>query len=662
MSVSKMKRLTVFAFREDADRIVRRLMNLRCVEVRTADPERGAAVFPYLNAEAELAETEKTLGAIGEVLPVLAKYATRKKGLTRRVLRVNREAFVRDGRAEAAMETVRSGLTCKKRLHEIETEQARLQACVESLAPWIALEQPLNDLSTQKTETILGAFPSSAVSDELVEMLAEAGAIGEPIGADKTSLYFSVTYLRSEESEINRFLAERGFLKAEFTDEAGSAKEISERSSGQIAALREEYLRVEEQLRDLAERKDDVEILSDITETTRTAAKLKQKLAKTEHCVILDGWLPTFMEDRVTEALNAYDCAFETEEPTSEDKPPVLLRNNRFATNFEWVIGMYSYPKYGTFDPTFIMSIFYFIIFGLMFADFGYGLLLATLCFVGIKVLNPRAGMRRMLMMFGFCGISSAIMGAIFGGWFGDLPTAVMTQIAPNAVDSSVGHFFASGLWFNPLDDPMTFLIVSLAVGAAHLITGMAIKFIVLCKDGHAFEAISTIFPYWVLFAGLGLLVVNIASPGAIPAGVAAGVCIAGVALILLLNGYGQKNPLQRLIKGLGGLYGLISYGSDLLSYSRILALGMVAGVIAKVINMITALGTKGPIGFLLMLVILVVGHGLNIAINILGTFVHAARLQYIEFFGKFYEDGGDPFTPALPTEEYSEDITNGSN
>lgn len=246
-------------------------------------------------------------------------------------------------------------------------------------------------------------------------------------------------------------------------------------------------------------------------------------------------------------------------------------------------------------------------------------------------------------------------MGAIFGGWFGDLPTAFMTNILHVPVDNSVGHFFSSGLWFNPLDDPMTFLVVSLAVGALHIIAGMAIKFVILCKEGNALEAVCTILPYWVLFAGLGMLAVGLVAPGAIPSGVAAGVSVAGAALILCLNGYGQKNPVQWIIKGFGGLYGLINYGSDLLSYSRILALGMVAGVIAKVINMITALGSN-PVGFLIMLVILLVGHGLNIAINILGTFVHAARLQYIEFFGKFYEDGGEPFTPALPTEEYSED------
>lgn len=662
MSVSMMQRLTVFAFREDADRIVNRLMNLRCVEVRAADPERGAVVFPYLNVDEELAELEQKISAINDALPVLAKYATRKKGLARKVLRTDREVFVRDGRADAAMETVRQTQEYQEKLHSIETERGNLEALIESLAPWSEFDLPLGELSTAKTKTVLGAFPSSAIPEEIEEMLAQAGAFGETVAADKTGVYFSVTYLRSQETEVDQLLTKYGFLKTELPPENETAKTVSERSTKRIEELRAEFWKTEDLLRDLAEKKDDVEILSDITETAHTAAKLKQKLAKTGHCVILDGWLPASMADRVSEALNAYDCAFELEDPAPEDEPPVLLHNNRFATNFEWVIGMYSYPKYGTFDPTFIMSIFYFIIFGLMFADFGYGLLLATLCFVGIKVLNPRAPMKRMLMMFGFCGISSAIMGAIFGGWFGDLPTAIMTQITPNAVDSSVGHFFASGIWFNPLDDPMMFLVLSLGVGAAHIIAGMAIKFIILCKNGQTLEALSTILPYWVLFAGLGLLAVNMMPQVTIPSGVSTGLCIAGAAMILLFNGYGQKNPLQRLIKGLGGLYGLISYGSDLLSYSRILALGMVAGVIAKVINMITALGTKGPIGFLLMLVILVVGHGLNIAINILGTFVHAARLQYIEFFGKFYEDGGDPFTPALPTEEYSEDISNGSN
>ena len=661
MSVSKMKRLTVFAFRKDADRIVRRLMNLRCVEVRTADPERGETVLPYLKVETELSEINRKLALIRQALPVLAKYC-RKKGLARRVLRVNREQFAASGRAEAAMKTVERALELKNSQKENEARAGELRALSETLSPWVGYETPLNDPGTQKTITILGSFPPVLDPDAFGPELDEAGIAAELVKADETGAYYALTYLRAEENAVHVFLSGKGFQKADLPKEEITARELQVRVSGEIEKLEKEYREIEEEIAKLAEGKDDIEILSDIEETNRTAAELKQRLAQTEHCVILDGWTPASMETTVAEALDAFECAYEIEDPAPEDEPPVLLRNNRFAANFEWVIGMYSYPRYGSFDPTFIMSIFYLIIFGLMFADFGYGLLLSVLCFAGIKLLNPRAPLKRMLMMFGFCGISSAIMGAIFGGWFGNLPTAIMEQVAPNAVNSSVGHFFASGLWFNPLDDPMTFLVVSLGIGAIHIIAGMAIKFVVLCKEGHALEAICTILPYWVLFAGLGMFAVGIAKPGLIPSGVAAGVSIAGAAMILLLNGVGQKSFFQWLIKGLGGLYGLISYASDLLSYSRILALGMVAGVIAKVINMITAMGTAGPIGFLLMLIILIVGHALNIAINILGTFVHAARLQYIEFFGKFYEDGGEAFTPALPTEEYSEDVSEGSN
>ena len=174
----------------------------------------------------------------------------------------------------------------------------------------------------------------------------------------------------------------------------------------------------------------------------------------------------------------------------------------------------------------------------------------------------------------------------------------------------------------------------------------MAVRFYILCKDGRAAEALCTIVPYWVLFGGLLLLLVD--------QRIGSAVALAGGVLILLLNGYGVRNPFMRIFKGLGGIYGLIGYASDLLSYSRILALGLVASVIAKVINMITALADNGVFGAVVTVVVLLVGHLLNLAINVLGSFVHTSRLQYMEFFGKFYEDGGRPFEPSAPTEDYS--------
>lgn len=649
MSVSTMKKLLVLAYEADADAIVRRVMNLRCVEIRPAGVGEGLLPIRSAEADAKRAVAERRLAAISQAIPRLAKYTTRRRGLGRVVHRVDRKAFLADGRADRAYRAVEETLELVERMASIEAERTRATSLVSSLSPWLGYDAPLSVGNSKRTSVIFGVYPPKSDPVALREMLEAVGAYMEIVSEDETGVYLFVTVLREDAVALERQLASGGFQKASFAAEVTTtARSASEAAEASLLRLDADLLACEERLRDLSEYLDDVEILSDIEATTVTACLQTKKLAATQSCVALEGWVPAAAEEQVMHALSKFECAVELSEPIEGEEPPVLLKNNKWAVNFEWVLGMYSYPKYGTFDPTFIMSIFYFIIFGLMFADVGYGLLLVGCCFGGIKLLNPKAGMRRMLSMFGICGISSAIMGVLFGGWFGDLPTAIMSNMLGLPIDTGVGHFFSAGLWLNPLDDPMTFLIISLGVGAIHLIAGMAVKFFVLCKNGAPMEAICTIVPYWVLFAGLALFLVD--------GTVALYVALAGALLILLCNGYGQKGFFGHLTKGLGGLYGLINYASDLLSYSRILALGMVAGVVAKVINMITALGATGPVGFVFMLIILVLGHVLNIGINILGTFVHTARLQYIEFFGKFYEDGGEPFTPVLPTEEYSED------
>ncbi len=651
MSVSGMKRLSVFAFRTDSDKILRRLMRLRCVEVRSVDLSDDALALKRSQSEDRLAEAERELASIRAVLPVLTKYSTRKTGLGRTVHEFDSDLFFKDGSAERARAAVARTVEFQERLKEIAGEQSRLRSLAVACEPWMDYNAPIGETKTRWTRTLLGSCALGKDTEESAgTRLNEAGAYVEFISSDGGSLYLAVTYHVDSETDVQRALASVGFVAADLSEITQSAEKTAQQCERDLERLDGETVQIEEAMRDLAERLDLVEILHDVVDTDRTVALLYRRMADTDACSLIEGWIPDFTADAVEEALKNFECAYEIEEPAEGEEPPVLLRNNAFAKNFEWVVGMYSYPKYGKFDPTYIMSIFYFVIFGLMFADVGYGLLLILGCFGGIKLLNPRPGMRRMLSMFGYCGISCVIMGVIFGGWFGDLPTAIMTNLLHLPVDTGAGHFFSSGLWFNPLDDPMTFLIFSLAVGAIHMITGMAINFYDLCKKGRAPEAFCTILPYWVLFAGLALLLLDTK--------IALAVSAVGVLMILLLKGYGQKNFFARIVKGLGGLYGLISYASDLLSYSRILALGLVAGVIAKVINLITMMGDGNPIGFIIMLIVLILGHLLNIAINLLGTFIHASRLQYLEFFGKFFEDGGVPFDPTLPTETYSEEIS----
>ena len=649
MSVSSMKRLTVFAFRADSDRILRALMNLRCVEVRKLELSEAEPALRRLQDEDMLPRIEQQLSDIRSAIPLLNRYSTRRSRLGRIVHQFDPEVFGRDGSEQKARETVRRTLEYEQELRQVNAELARLSALMQSLIPWMDYDAPMNDAETKRTSTLFGSCPPGADIALLQNRLEEGAVCCELVSADRTASYLCVTFLREERERVSAELAAAGFVPADFGEVSLPPEAAYAKASEERGRLEQELETTQEKLRELAESLELVEILCDVEETNRTVALLRQRLAQTDRCTVLEGWVPGFTQDAVEEKLNQFECAFELDEPLPGEEPPVLLRNNQFAMNFEWVVGMYAYPKYGRYDPTFIMSIFYFFIFGLMFADVGYGLLLVIGCVAGIRLMHPRPGMRRMLTMFAYCGVSAILMGVLFGGWFGDLPIAMMENLFGASVDTSVGHFFGSGLWFNPLDDPMMFLILSLAVGGVHLVAGMVIRFVILCKDGNAGEAICTIAPYWVLFGGLVTLIFD-QTVGMI-------VSIAGGVLILLLNGYGVRNPFKRLLKGLGGLYGLVSYASDLLSYSRILALCLVAAVIAKVINMITLLGATGWLGMLVMVVVLVAGHLLNLAINVLGSFVHTARLQYLEFFGKFYEDGGKAFEPAVPADQYTEQV-----
>lgn len=673
MSISAMKKLTVLAHASDADAIVRRMLHLKCVEIQRAMPEAGELALERIESDGRQTEIRERIAHIEAAMPRLAKYSTRRGGLGRRVQVLDRAAFVADGRAERAYRAVERTLELKTRTDEITAEQTRNESAMQSLFPWLNYDAPLNEAGSAHTAMQLG---SCSVKLYNWEALEAAGAYVEDVWDDGKTQYFTVTYHKEDEEAVVAVLDKSAFLKVNFPDVTTTAQAAYDALERRQAQLSDEMAKIVEDLMDLAESLDDIEVLYDVEATNLNICLQKQKLYCTQNCIVLAGWMPETAEEKVLTGLSAFECACEVSEPEEGDVVPVLLKNNAFASTFEWVIEMYSYPKYGTFDPTFIMGIFYFLIFGLMFADVGYGLLLVIACFGGVKLLNPKEGLKRTLYMFGYCGISCMIMGVLFGGWFGDLPVAIMNNFFPEfggqAANTPIGHFFSNGVFFNPVSSSIPFLFVALGMGEIHLIAGMAVNMVQTWKKGNPVVALCENVPYWVMFAGIDMMA-PLAAAGMIsseplaPAteallqtlsGIGMYVMVAGLAMILFLKGIGEKTVFAWLIKGLGGLYSLISFASDLLSYSRILALGLVASVIAQVINMLTGMGTSGPIGFIFMLIIMILGHGLNLAINLLGTFVHAARLQYIEFFGKFYEDGGEAFKPALPAEEYSEDTS----
>ena len=662
MSVCVMKKLTVLAPERDADKLVRRLMRLKCAELSTVplgDLPDGGTLLRY-DCDTARAEAERRVAAVSAAMPLLDAYTAKAKPWNKKPIAVTAEEFCGSGRFDAARETVAEALSLGEQQVAEQNEYNRLNALCRTLTPWLDYPRPLSGESTALTEVWLGTLPKNTLLSAADDALADLHAGVEEVARDEDAVYVSVLTMKQDADAAARALAGLGFLRISFKglpDEKATAAENLALCQKAMDEGDTSLQIIVDSLRRLSERRPELQVLFDLETTTLIAAREKQKLATTEECVVLEGWVPAEREGKVAAALNKLPCAYGMEEPAEGEEPPVLLKNNAFAANFEWVVGMYSYPKYGTFDPTGIMSIFYFLIFGLMFADVGYGVLVTLIGFLAPKILRMKPSMTRMLNMFGYCGIACAVCGFVFGGWFGDLPYALMTsfggyetvEAAKEAFPIFNGLVVTLGgdpISLNPLDNPMAFLVISLAMGAVHLIAGMAVKFVLLCKQGDVFAAIFDIGSYWILFAGLALVFLQ-PNIGWIVVGV-------GALMIVATYGRSQKNFLMRIAMGFKGLYDLINYASDLLSYCRILALGLASAVMAQVFNLLATMGGPTPVGFVLLVAVLLIGHVLNIAINLLGAFVHTSRLQYLEFFGKFYEDGGVGFAPAVPSEEYS--------
>ncbi len=657
MSVTTMKKLTVFAPTSEADALLHRLVKLRCVQLeQTPLGLHETALRRVDTAEAERTEAEQACAGTAQAISVLSRFDSRKKKIFEPLLPMQAEAFARDGAMDSAGKAVDHVLELSSELSGIRTDRARIGTQLQALSPWKNYDYSLEVTQTPSTELWLGTLPTGTNVGALVQELEPLAAFPEVVSEEKTAMMLSVVLHKASAEQVNRVLAGVGFARVTFPELTGTAAECCDALEKQLAALDAREAEVRQELTQLTPCLDDIKRLSDVQNTQLTVVKSEGELAATASTVMLTGWTPAREQPRVEKLLAAQDCAYEISDPEAGDDVPVLLRNNRFAENFEWVLGMYSYPQYGKFDPTFIMSIFYFIIFGLMFADVGYGLLLVLACFGAVKIFPVRPGMKRFLLMFGYCGISCMVCGVLFGSYFGNFPLSFMQNMLgippeelPNLalIPSAEANV---AVLFDPLQNPMGFLLVSLGIGAVHLIAGMAVKLVLMCREGKVFDGVCDIVPYWILFAGLGLLALS-------PA-VGKYVALAGVLAIVLTQGRKNRNIFMRFVGGLLGLYNLIGYASDLLSYSRILALGLAAGVIAQVVNILATIQGPSVVGLIVMVAVFCFGHVLNLAINVLGTFVHTSRLQYIEFFGKFYEDGGTPFRPLEPAGQYTQEAS----
>ena len=663
MAVVEMRKLTVIGLNSSRTPFIHELMHLGVVEIDSNegainDEEWMPDIFRTSNS-ADVSRLEADISRVSTALEAIGKYDTAKKTLFPSRIKLDRGDFAKlmDSIKTETELNVDKAVETYKDIADRRTEINRLRGLIAGLKPWETLDIPLEMNETEHALVQLGAAP---VKTDTVQMTADVQAaapsvIVQEVSKDKQQKYYTFICLKEEKEQLLEALRPYNFSAVTLADQKGTATEAMHRYEKEIEKNEKNIAEDEEILKKLVAYREHIEFLYDSLMMRRDRARVVGDMISTEMVFYFDGWMPAKAQPEVEALLKEYEFYYNIEEPDPDDESvPVLLQNNSIVTPFEAVTGMYSLPGRHDIDPTAILAPFYFLFFGLMLSDAAYGLILTTLCAIILKKYKPEGTTHRMIKMFMFCGLSTFMWGALFGGWFGNFFTVAAKTFFGK-------EFVIRPLWFDPLSEPMRLLVVSLILGAIHLFVGMGVQAYMDIKDGRPLDALFDIGLWYLLLIGIVLFAFG-GKLGAGAVGIGKIMAIVGAVGILLTGGRKKKGIFGKLTGGLGSLYGITSYLSDVLSYSRLLALGLATGVVAQVFNTLGSLAGGGIAGSILLIVVFAFGTVFNIAINALGAFVHSCRLQYVEFFGKFYTGGGRPFAPFERKTKYIKILKEGND
>lgn len=631
-----MKHLRLLGMESEREALLKAMQDMECVEISSIDGSEEALKSGFAKPDDKaLMSAQEASRAYRTALASLDRFAPEKKGMFRKRQGVSRAAFFSaesEENARTAAETINKDT---RRLGEIESERTKNGALRATLAPWLTVDAPLGG-----ADGALAVFFGTAglnVTDDALKALADSldGLLTwQQASSDRSLRYLLVMCHGSVKERALSALRDLGFSTVSFRGMTGTAKENDKALAENLAALEKERQEIEQRIAGLGGKREALLEASDRAAIALRREEAKSRLVGTDKVFLLEGWLPADRCAALEKALEPFTCAIETREPTEDEYPqvPVQLKNNKLTRPLNMVTEMYSLPAYGTLDPNPLMAPFFILFYGIMMADMGYGLLMMIASVIISKKYRPKGTSGELFSLLGLCGISTFIMGALTGGFFGDFLTQLVAIVSPGTV-------FALPKLFDPLDDLTMILIGSMALGMVQIVTGMAISLIEKCKRKKFLDAFFEEITWWIVFIGIALLAL----------GKGAAVLYVGCALVLL-GPIVQGKGWGKLTGVFGSLYNHVTgYFGDILSYTRLMALMLAGSVIAQVFNMLAAM----PGNVIAFIIISTLGNAMNFGLNLLGCYVHDLRLQCLEFFNKFYVDGGKPFRPMTLDTEY---------
>ena len=664
MAVLTMKKINICAMKKDRKAILEKLQSMGAVEVSICGEEDD--VFKKTSTTSERSKYEKRVQSTDEALEILSHYVPEKTSMLDS-LKGKKDVgsdFYNDivkNRHKYNM-IVQSIKDKDKAISGYKANIARHELSIEGLKPWINMDIPINTEGTKKTDVLIGSMGSGLTEDMIYEMVAERQPddltyLIHVVSTDKDETCIVAISMKEDTARLEEALRAEGFTRISYFSKRTPEGKI-EKYKRDIKEDEERIKDTEAELTKLAENREALKTLSDYYRIRAEKYQVLGNLLQSKNTFIVTGYILERDEEKIIQELNdKFVLMVETEDIPEKEPAPVKLSNPMPFAAAEGVLESYGLPARGEIDPTTPMSICYVFLFGLMLSDAAYGLIIFLACFILLKKFPKMSdGMHKSLTLFMYCGISTLIWGILFGGYFGDLITVVSSTFFHHEVT-------IKPLWFAPLDDPMRLLIFSLLFGIIHLFAGLGIKGYMCLKKKDIVGFFADVCSWYLLLIGLIMMLM----PTSLFASIAQTsfnfspalknfsyiITIVGALTIIIMSGRRKKNPFLRLALGLYDIYNITGWLSDVLSYSRLLALGLATGVIAQVVNQMGSMVGDGVFGVIVFIIVFIIGHVFNLAINMLGAYVHTCRLQYVEFFGKFYEGGGVAFNPFKESTKY---------
>lgn len=619
-----MKKAQIVVLKEDYERVIKSLQRFGVIMIINKE---GGEASPSLELNEALQQrVEKTIR--------LAKKIEKKKsGFGQyQVVEYNDFATVKENTVQKVNEIE----TTQVIIHDLKQNIKELEESKSTFEAWKDLDLSASELKpTKYTRTYLGYILPRY--QELFETeMKEKNYLHQVFEANKHGLAVFVNCYYEDEEEVLDFLKKVDFVQFNYPDTSLTIQQYVEELKQEIETKKVALQEHDEKLKQFVADIDEFKVLSDQILSQEAINNIRyQTTVETSY---IEGWVRSdklnVLEQAIHEATEYYDVEYV--DPSEGETAPTYTKNNPFASQFETITDMFSKPSNKEIDPNPVMSIWYWLLFGMMMGDAGYGLLMILICLLLKKIMRPKGNTLKLINIIMYSGVPTIFWGIIFGSYFGFNP----------AVDW--GWTFV-WYWFNPMENPILMLILSVAIGALHLITGLIIKAIANVREKNIIEMLSKNLSWILILSGIGVFFIH-KMVGMI-------MVIIGVLLILLFAGANKKSIIGKAAFGLLGLYDATSYMSDLLSYSRIMALAMSSASVAVVMNTLAQMVGGSVVGMFFAAIIFLVGHLFNLVLGLLSAYVHDSRLQYIEFFGKFYEGGGIDFKPLSLKTKYVNEI-----